>query len=133
MLKKSYKGFAAWLIAFIAALLALGLMPTPDTALLMRLILLLMAWGIAALAFIIWRTEQVYWYNGTSYEEAEAAGSERRKEFAWKHLRLFGGYALGLSVFIWVMHMLGVSAWVDFTVGTVGLIATSCCTMPIKL
>lgn len=133
MLKKSYKGFAAWLIAFIAALLALGLMPTPDTALLMRLILLLMAWGIAALAFIIWRTEQVYWCNGTSYEEAEAAGSERRKEFAWKHLRLFGGYALGLSVFIWVMHMLGVSAWVDFTVGTVGLIATSCCTMPIKL
>ena len=133
MLKKSYKGFAAWLIAFIAALLALGLMPTPDTALLMRLILLLMAWGIAALAFIIWRTEQVYWCNGTSYEEAEAAGSERRKEFAWKHLRLFGGYALGLSVFIWVMHMLGVSAWVDFTVGTVGLIAASCCTMPIKL
>ena len=133
MLKKSYKGFAVWLIAFIAAMLALGLISTQDTALLMRLILLLMAWGIAALAFIIWRTEQVYWCNGTSYEEAEAAGSERRKEFAWKHLRLFGGYALGLSVFIWVMHMLGVSAWVDFTVGTVGLIATSCCTMPIKL
>lgn len=133
MLKKSYKGFAVWLIAFIAAMLALGLISTPDTALLMRLILLLMAWGIAVLAFIIWRTEQVYWYNGTSYEEAEAAGSERRKEFAWKHLRLFGGYALDLSVFIWVMHMLGVSAWVDFTVGTVGLIAASCCTMPIKL
>ena len=133
MLKKSYKGFAAWLIAFIAATLALGLISTQDTALLMRLILLLMAWGIAVLAFIIWRTEQVYWCNGTSYEEAEAAGSERRKAFAWKHLRLFGGYALGLSVFIWVMHMLGVSVWVDFTVGTVGLIATSCCTMPIKL
>lgn len=133
MLKKSYKGFAVWLIAFIAATLALGLLSTQDIALLMRLILLLMAWGIAALAFIIWRTEQVYWYNGTSYEEAEAAGSERRKEFAWKHLRLFGGYALGLSVFVWVMHMLGVSAWVDFTVGTVGLIATGCCTMPIKL
>lgn len=133
MLKKSYKGFAAWLIAFIAALLALGLMPTPDIALLMRLILLLMAWGIAALAFIIWRTEQVYWCNGTSYEEAEAAGSERRKEFAWKHLRLFGGYALGLSMLVSVMHLLGVSPWVDFTVGTGGLIAAGCCTMTIKL
>lgn len=133
MPKKSYKGFAVWLVAFVAALLALGLIPTQNTALLMRLILLLMAWSIAALAFIIWRTEQVYWYNGTSYEQAEAAGSERRKEFAWKHLRLFGGYALGLSVFVSVMHLLGVSPWVDFTVGTVGLIAAGCCTMPIRL
>lgn len=131
--KKSYTGFILWLMIFVAATLGISLLPTEDWQLLMRLIILLMAWGIAALAFIIWRTEQVYWYNGITYEEAEAAGSERRKDYAWRHLKVFGIYALGISVFVWVMHMLGASAWIDFTLGTVGLIVAGCCTMPIKL
>lgn len=131
--KKSYTGFILWLMIFVAATLGISLLPTEDWQLMMRLIILLMAWGIAALAFIIWRTEQVYWYNGITYEEAEAAGSERRKDYAWRHLKVFGIYALGISVFVWGMQMLGASAWIDFTVGTIGLIVAGCCTMPIKL
>lgn len=131
--KKSYTGFMLWLMIFVAATLGISLLPTEDWQLLMRLIILLMGWGIAALAFIIWRTEQVYWYNGITYEEAEAAGSERRKDYAWRHLKVFGIYALGISVFVWGMQMLGASAWIDFTVGTIGLIVAGCCTMPIKL
>lgn len=131
--KKSYTGFILWLMIFVAAMLCVSLIPTEDWQLLMRLIILLMAWGIAALAFIIWRTEQVYWYNGITYEEAEAAGSERRKDYAWRHLKVFGIYALSISVFVWVIQMLGASAWIDFTIGTVGLIVAGCCTMPIKL
>lgn len=131
--KKSYTGFILWLMIFVAATLGISLLPTEDWQLLMRLIILLMGWGIAALAFIIWRTEQVYWYNGITYEEAEAAGSERRKDYAWRHLKVFGIYALGISVFVWGMQMLGASAWIDFTVGTIGLIVAGCCTMPIKL
>ncbi len=131
--KKSYTGFILWLMIFVAATLGISLLPTADWQLLMRLIILLMAWGIAALAFIIWRTEQVYWYNGVSYEEAEAAGAERRRAYAWRHLKVFGIYALGISVFVWVMQMLGASAWIDFTIGTIGLIVAGCCTIPIKL
>ena len=131
--KKSYTGFMLWLMIFVAATLGISLLPTEDWQLLMRLIILLMGWGIAALAFIIWRTERVYWYNGITYEEAEAAGSERRKDYAWRHLKVFGVYALGISVFVWVIQMLGASAWIDFTVGTIGLIVAGCCTMPIKL
>ena len=131
--KKSYTGFILWLMIFVAATLGISLLPTEDWQLMMRLIILLMGWGIAALAFIIWRTEQVYWYNGITYEEAEAAGSERRKDYAWRHLKVFGIYALGISVFVWGMQMLGASAWIDFTVGTIGLIVAGCCTMPIKL
>ena len=131
--KKSYTGFILWLMIFVAATLGISLLPTEDWQLMMRLIILLMAWGIAALAFIIWRTERVYWYNGITYEEAEAAGSERRKDYAWRHLKVFGIYALGISVFVWGMQMLGASAWIDFTVGTIGLIVAGCCTMPIKL
>ncbi|MGN0754804.1 MAG: hypothetical protein ACI4ME_10115 [Aristaeellaceae bacterium] len=131
--KKSYTGFMLWLIGFAAAMLCVSLIPTADWQLMMRLIILLMGWGIAMLAFIIWRTERVYWYNGVSYEEAEAAGAERRRAYAWRHLKVFGVYALGISVFVWVMQMLGASAWIDFTVGTIGLIVAGCCTMPIKL
>lgn len=133
MLKKSYTGFAVWLIAFIAAMCVLVPVMGKEFQLAMRLILLLMGWGIAVLAFITWRTEQVYWYNGTSYEEAAEAGSERRKAFAWKHLRVFGGYALGLSAFVALMQFVGASAWIDFTVGTVGLVAAAFFTIPIKL
>lgn len=133
MLKKSYTGPIVWMIVFIGALTAFSFLPFDNTEVLMRVILLLMGWGIAVLAFIIWRTEQVYWYNRTSYKEAAAADSERRKAFAWKHLRVFGGYALGLSAFVALMHLLGASAWIDFTVGTVGLVAAACFTIPIKL
>ena len=133
MLKKSYTGLIVWMIVFIGALTAFSFLPFDNPEVLMRVILLLMGWGIAVLAFIIWRTEQVYWYNGTSYKEAAAADSERRKAFAWKHLRVFGGYALGVSVFVWLMQLLGAPAWIDFTVGTVGLVAAACFTIPIKL
>lgn len=133
MLKKSYVGFILWMIAFVAALLAISFVPTEDYRLPLRLILLLTAWSMAALTFIIWRTEQVYWYNGTSYEEAEAAGSERRKAFAWKHLRVFGGYALALTVIVGMMHVTGMSAWIDFTAGAVGLIAAALYTIRFKM
>lgn len=133
MYKKSYTGFIWWMVAFVAALLAIIFLPTEDARLLMRLILLLTAWAMAGLTFIIWRTERVYWYNSTTYEEAEAAGSERRKDFAWQHFRVFGGYALVLTVIVVLMHVAGMSAWIDFTAGAVGLIAAALYTIRFKL
>ena len=42
---------------------------------------------LQALFWIIWKGEYVYWINGgPSFEEAQAAGSEARREYAWKHL-----------------------------------------------
>ena len=133
MYKKSYTGFVLWMVGFVAALLAICFLPVSDAAVLTRLILLLMAWGVASMAFLIWKTESVYWYNGTTFEEAVAAGSERRKAFAWKHLRVFGFYALGVTILAALMHWLGASMWIDFTVGTVGLVIATCMTIPFKL
>lgn len=133
MYKKSYTGFVLWMIGFVAALFAICFLPVSDAAVLMRLILLLMAWGVASMAFLIWKTESVYWYNGTTFEEAEAAGSERRKAFAWKHLRIFGFYALAVTVLAALMHFLGASMWIDFIVGSVGLVIAACMTIPFKL
>lgn len=133
MLKKSYTGFILWMVGFVAAMLAICFIPVEDEQVLMRLILLLMAWSVTGMAFIIWKTESVYWYNGTTFEEAEAAGSERRKAFAWKHLKIFGVYALAASVLSALMQLLGWSAWIDFTLATLGLVVAACMTIPLKL
>ena len=133
MYRKSYKGFVAGLIVFLALMVGIILIPAEDESLFMRLVMLLVAWYMAGLSFHIWRTEQVYWYNGTTFEEAEAAGRERRKEFAWRHFRIFGMFALLMTLLSCGMQLLGWSAWIDFTVGTVGICVASFMTIPIKL
>lgn len=133
MYKKSYTGFILWMVGFVAAMLAICFIPVEDEQVLMRLIMLVMAWSVTGMAFIIWKTESVYWYNGTTFEEAEAAGSERRKAFAWKHLKIFGVYALAASVLSALMQLLGWSAWIDFTLATLGLVVAACMTIPLKL
>ena len=133
MYKKSYKGFVVGLIVFLALMVGIILIPAENEQLPMRLIMLLMVWYMAALSFQVWRTEQVYWYNGTTFEDAEAAGSERRKEFAWRHFRIFGMFALLMTVLSCAAQLLGGSAWIDFTVGTVGICVAACMTIPIKL
>lgn len=133
MYRKSYKGFVVGLIAYLALLAGIAFIPAQDEQLPMRLIMLLTTWYMAALSFQVWRTEQVYWYNGTTFEEAEAAGSERRKRFAWRHFQIFGVFALLMSLLSCGMQLLGWSAWIDFTVGTVGICVACFMTIPIKL
>lgn len=133
MYRKSYKGFVMGLIIFLALMVGIILIPAENESLLMRLMTLLVVWYMAWLSFHVWRTEQVYWYNGTTFEEAEAAGSERRKRFAWRHFRIFGMFALLMTLLSCGMQLLGWSAWIDFTVGTVGVCVACFMTIPIKL
>ena len=133
MYKKSYTGFVLGLIVYLAFMLGIAFVPGVGAQLAMRLITLLTAWFMAILTFYIWRTERVYLYNGTSFEEAEAADSERRKTFAWKHLRVFGMFALIQTVLACAMHLLGWSAWIDFTIGAIGIVIAACMTIPFKL
>lgn len=132
-LKKSYLGFLMWMLVFLAGMVVICLLPEMDEGFLTRLMMGWMSVSVALLAFIIWRTEQVYWYNGTEYEAAVEAGSERRKEFAWRHFRIFGGYALLQVIFSCVMHLIGAHWWIDITVSCVGLCAAAFSTMRIKL
>ncbi|MBQ7850918.1 MAG: hypothetical protein IJ343_14435 [Clostridia bacterium] len=132
-LRKSYRGFVIWMLFFVAGLVGMMLLPVENGGLLTRGIIVYTAAALALLALIVWRTEQVYWYNGTEYEDAVEAGSERRKRFAWRHFRIFGGFALGLLVFCAVMQLMGWPWWIDIVVGTVGLCAAAFSTMPIRL
>ena len=132
-LKKSYRGLVLWMLVFLAGMTGICLLPMEDGAVLTRLMMSWMSVAVALLAFIIWRTEQVYWYNGTEYEAAVEAGSERRKAFGWKHFRIFGGYALLQVIFSCVLHLIGARWWIDIVVTCVGLCAAAFATMPIKL
>lgn len=132
-LKKSYRGFVILMLIFVAVLMGVALLPIRDGGLLTRLIMVWTAAFLALLSWQIWRTEQVYWYNGTEYEDAVAAGSERRKRFAWRHFRVFGIFALGMLAFCGLMQLLSAPFWVDIVVGSVGLIVAPFCTIGIRL
>lgn len=132
-LKKSYRGLVWWMLGFVAGMLAIAFLPLDDAGLILRVLLSFTAADVALLAYIVWRTEQVYWYNGTEYEVAVTAGSERRKAFAWRHFRIFGWYALAHAVFSVLMHLTGMPWWIDIIVFCVGLCTAAFSTMPIKL
>lgn len=133
MYRKRYKGFVIWLVVFLVLIFAICFVPVEDAAITTRLITNLCTLGIAHLTWLIWRTEQIYWYNGISFEEAEQAGSERRKAYALRHFRLFGLYALAALVVTVAAHLVHLPWWMDFTIVCGGLIAAALRTLTYKL
>ena len=132
--RKSYKGLVLWLVGYTALSLAPTLLPEgTDPGIEIRLVLSLTAAAVAGLMAIIWKTESVYCINGTSFEQARDAGSDRRREFAAAHLRVFGRFALGYVVFSAIMQWRGVTWGVDLAVFCVGLIGAAIGTLKVKL
>ena len=88
--RKTYKPLVGWTLALLpvmlgAAMLAekAGLDDRGMIAMMMTVVVLM----LLALMWTIWKGEFVYWINGgPSFEEAKAAGSEARREYAWRHL-----------------------------------------------
>ena len=131
--KKSYKGFVLFLLAYIALMCAPVLLPGEDYALMTRLCLNATIIGVAGLMAIIWRTEQVYWINGVTFEQARDAGSERRRAFALAHLVRIGYAAAGYALFSIIAQACGISWWFDLIVWCVALFGAAISTMNIKL
>ena len=132
-LKKSYKGFLLWMLVFVVTMFGCSLLPIENGAILTRMVMNVCVLNIVLLAFIIYKTEYVYWYNGTEYEQAVEAGSERRKEFAWKHLMRFGIFALIYLAISMVAQLVDIPYGVDIAVATVGLVITAFSTNGIQL
>ena len=131
--QKSYRGFVLWLLGYMAAMFSPLLLAGGDAGLMIRLVQNLTSAGLVVLAWIIWRTESVYWINGTTFEQARDAGSERRRAFAAAHLRAFARFAAGYFLFSAFMQWRQFSYTFDIVVFTVGLIATAVSTIRIKL
>lgn len=132
-LRKSYTGFVLWMILFIAGMFAMAFIPTDNEALITRLIMNWCSLGISVLALMIYFNQAVYWYNGTSFAEAEAAGEERRKAFAFRHFLAFAVFALLFSIYSLLGQLCGFPVWLDLILGSVGLIGAAISTLRIKL
>ena len=68
-----------------------------------------------------------------TFEEAEAAGSERRQAYAKAHRRVFAILAVIMLAVSAVTHVLHWSMWIDFTAATLGTIAAAVSTIRIRL
>ena len=131
--KKSYWGFVLWLIGFCVACFACVFLPKTSTQILIAVIDNIMIIGCFILTFIIYKTEYVYWYNGTCYEEAKEAGTERRKKFALLHMKRFGYFALAFLIYSIVSVWIGLPYGIDIAVATIGIVGVAISTINIKL
>ena len=132
-LKKSYKGFILWIVFFNLITFGTVFLPIEDGEIMTRIVLNICTVSIAVLTFMIYKTEFVYWYNGTTYEEAVQAGSERRKLFAFKHLKKFAIFASIYLIASIILNLLELSIWIDIILITIGSIITAVSTIGIKL
>lgn len=132
-LKKSYKSFIVAMIAFVALMFLPLLLPFKDEALLTRIILNMCNLGIVGLMLMIYFNERIYWINGTTYEEALAAGSYRRKLFAKRHLIRF---LIALIVYLLLsilFQVLNLSIWIDIVLFIIISVVAAFSTIGIKL
>lgn len=131
--KKSYLGFGIWLLAFCFVYFACCFLPKMNIQILTAILDNVMTIGCFVLCFIIYKTEYIYWYNGTSYEDARDAGTERRKKFAYEHMKRFGLFAIVFFVYSIISIIIGIPYWFDIVMVTVGIVATAISTINIKL
>ena len=132
-LKKSYKGFVLWMIVFMVGLMGVCFLPTEDGGLLIRLTMNWTTLSVAGMALMIRLNQAVYWYNGTSYEEAVKAGEERRKRFAQRHWEVFGYFAVIFLIYSLLAQLYRLPFWIDIVLGTVGLCGAAISTIRFKL
>ena len=131
--KKSYSGFVIWIIGFCVVVVGACFLPNLSTQLTLAVVDNASTIGIFILTLLIYQTESVYWYNGTSYEDAKAAGSERRKAFAMAHMKRFGYFALAFLAYTVVSLMLGIPYGFDIVIACVGILIAALSTLRIKL
>lgn len=132
--KKSYRGFVVFFITFLALIIGGALLSAEFFAdHTCRIVIDLVCICMAALTFIIYKYDKIYWYNGIEFEEGEKAGKERRDAYTKAHFRIFSIYALCVLAFSTINVLLSVNQWVDFAVGTVGLCTAAIFTVKIKL
>ena len=131
--KKSYFGFWVWLLLFCVLTFGVCLIPKIKIQIIIAFVDNIMTIGCFVLSFIIYKTEYIYWYNGTSFEEAKEAGSDRRKRFALAHMKRFGYFALGFFIYSVVSIFVGIPYGIDIAIVSVGIVLTAISTINIKL
>ena len=133
--KKRYWPLAAWAVLFLAVLIGLSLLAESRTDGLMMTKLLLAATVLALdlLLFLIRRLETVYWISGgPDFETAKAAGSERRRLYARRHLKRFLIVTVPLLVYLTFSALCRWPVWPDLGLTFAGLVGAAVSTLGIR-
>lgn len=132
--KKSYLGLWLWVIGFCAASFSVLFFPEgTNNHLLIFVITNVISIGIFILLLMIYLLESVYWINGTTFEAAEKAGSERRKEFAMLHVKPFAFFAAAYLVYSTVSLLVNFPFGIDIAINCIGIIVAAFSTLKYKL
>ena len=121
-LKKSYKGFVIWLVFFCLTMIPVVFVD--HVTLSIRLCVNICLLDILILLYMIYKTENVYWYSGIDYEDAVSAGSERRKLYAKKHVTSFLFLTVLFVVYSLLAQFFNINWWIDCIVFMGALIFT---------
>lgn len=82
--KKSFVGFWIWMLLCCISCFIMCFVLKFNTRILVAIFDNVITIEFFILTLIIYLTESVYWYSGITYEDAREAGSDRRKQFAFK-------------------------------------------------
>lgn len=140
--KKTYKPLILWLLFFLAAstLMPMGINRIMQEHLKMtwgagaevKMILMFMVLAIDGLMWMIYAGEYVYWINGgPSFEEAKAAGSEKRKAYAEAHLKVFLKMTLLCCIYLAISLLFRFPMGIDIVAITAAVVGAAIKTMPI--
>lgn len=133
MLKKSYLGFWIWTIVYTASVMCMAYLPIHNTDILIRIIFNYTNVAITVLTIIMFINEKIFWYNGISYEQAVDAGSERRKAYALKHVKVFGAATLIYLIISLITGLFNMSFWADTIIYTLIIVIAAISTVKFKL
>ena len=114
-------------------MVGIGFLPLSDSELYLRITTNVCTISISILTYIIYKTQNIYWYNGIDYNEALKISPEQRKLYALKHFKRFLTLSVIILMFSIIMHITSQNSWIDFVVGMLGLIITAISTIKIKL
>ena len=108
-MKKSYKGFIAWLVLFCVGMFVIIFIDIKNINLVGLVLGNYMFITLAILTGMIYKNEAIYWYTGISFQEACAVTSKQRKEYAYKHFIRFLMVCLGYFVYSIIAYFLSFS------------------------
>ena len=133
--KKTYKPLVAWMIIVLVLELFVAWLMTTGVSgeIFDKLWIITFVVAIDALFIMIYKGEYVYWINGgPEYEMARDAGSRKRKEYAWSHLREFMIVTLILTVYMICSIVFKWSFLVDMMIAIVAVVIAAYRTMYIE-
>ena len=132
-MKKSYKGFIAWLVLFCFGVFAIIFIDIKNINLVCLVLGNYMFITLAILTGMIYKNEAIYWYTGISFQEASKATSKQRKEYAYKYFIRFLMVCLCYLVYSIAAYFLSFSFGMSIIICCLLMTVCALSTVSIKL